>query len=573
MLLKNVRIKNFKCFREKELRFDLGKSTYLIGSNNSGKTAVLLAIKCFFDTDFYNSDFLNKTFFLSKKEGYNKSVIGIEFDLKYISNNKTLRSELMKEYGDSLIITKSFTFRDVSKNIVIEYAIKNKSYEYEELEENIRKFLSKISVSYIHPQEADELLKNAQEKLKNRLLSNWGRRSPITDKLSDLRKNWQEVRDKSNSYLSKSLTTNIQKIWPGSTASVDLPLKIEDIISIAQINFKGSDTLPQVSLSYQGTGAQSTILYQTHFLLDSDRTLHKGFYYPIWLLEEPESFLHADITFKLGQLLNSNLWLSNIQMVVSTHSPLLLATSKINQDKILWDLLENQGLSKSKLASEWSLSEIKEIGTLMGDSNFEVYFDTSMDEEILFVEDKRELTMKKWVEAGFKNVKMLQGYTNILRYLEVIRGMGIKFDYKFHFIVDHDNTIKNFKEYTVENLKCGEVEGFKKFEVRENVWLIVLPENHSVEDLFDEYANHLEECSRQMVDENLKVKATIPHQLSSTCTKIKHNTTLTSLDDVKSYIKNEQEVKDLFWKKVEKDALKFSPKKIESIKKLVENVE
>lgn len=96
---------------------------------------------------------------------------------------------------------------------------------------------------------------------------------------------------------------------------VDLPEKVVDVIAVSEILFKGSSDLPDVSLTSQGTGAQSTILYQTHFLLDSDKTLHRGFYYPIWLVEEPESFLHVDIIFKLGYLLCSDIWLDSYSNV------------------------------------------------------------------------------------------------------------------------------------------------------------------------------------------------------------------------------------------------------------------
>lgn len=62
-MLKKIEISNFMCFRE-PVAIELSQSTYLIGVNNAGKTAVLLALRYFFDeTIFKDESFLNKTAF------------------------------------------------------------------------------------------------------------------------------------------------------------------------------------------------------------------------------------------------------------------------------------------------------------------------------------------------------------------------------------------------------------------------------------------------------------------------------------------------------------------------------
>jgi predicted ATPase len=42
-MLKKLRVKNFKCFRE-EKEFDFGRITLLLGANSSGKSSVMYAV-------------------------------------------------------------------------------------------------------------------------------------------------------------------------------------------------------------------------------------------------------------------------------------------------------------------------------------------------------------------------------------------------------------------------------------------------------------------------------------------------------------------------------------------------
>jgi predicted ATP-dependent endonuclease of OLD family len=234
-LLKSISIQNFKCYRKQQV-FNLAQSNFFIGTNNAGKSAVLKALHCFFDDKQYFSEYINKTELRSKGSGFNKTVIGITFDLNSITT-KILQNKMKHLYGESLVLYKSFTFRESTNIIVIEYILNEEILTYDSLHSDLIEFLSKISVSYIHPQEAKELLEKAQEKLKSRLLSNWGRNAALADTLSQLQKQWSELRKKANTYLSNGLTQSLQNIWPGCETMVDLPEKIEEIIGVSEIIF------------------------------------------------------------------------------------------------------------------------------------------------------------------------------------------------------------------------------------------------------------------------------------------------------------------------------------------------
>ena len=408
-LLKTVKISNFMCFRKSQI-FNLSQGTYLIGANNAGKSAVLLAIRCFFDEKIFNdSIFLNRTEFTSKGKGYNKCKISIEFNFDAVET-KSRRQRLLKKYGKSLWVSKIFTFREVTKTVIVDYEVSGKKVALERLDEDIKKIIDSVSITYLHPQEGSNLLLKAQRKLRDRLLLNWGRRGGVTDSLKRLSSAWEDLRKNANSYLSRALTSSLQEVWPGSQTKINLPRSINDIIAISDISFQGNQKLPEIQLTSQGTGAQSMVLYLTHFLLDSDRSLHRGEYHSIWLLEEPESFLHADLVFKLGKQLNSRHWLDNIQMIVSTHSPIILASSRLAEGRIQWILLHQHAVEKNKKIEYWSTDEIVDIGSRMGDSNFDVYFNASLTyEDLIFLEDKKDITKEAFTNCGIKITKSLGG--------------------------------------------------------------------------------------------------------------------------------------------------------------------
>ena len=197
-LITAIEIINFRCFRHLP-KVSLSKATFVIGPNNSGKTAFLSALDCFFNTPRYNPEYLNKTEFTAKGKGYNRSSIILEFNLDAVSSKKT-RLRMINEYGNILSIAKSFTFKEVSKTVDVLFLIGNSNHSFEQLSLDIQKLLKAVYISYILPQEGDELLRGAQAKLKERLLQNWGRHVTVSKKLSQLQKKWDDLRKTANNY-------------------------------------------------------------------------------------------------------------------------------------------------------------------------------------------------------------------------------------------------------------------------------------------------------------------------------------------------------------------------------------
>ncbi|MEX2304937.1 MAG: AAA family ATPase [Waddliaceae bacterium] len=550
-LIKELKLKNFKCFRKEEV-FSFDKLTYLVGVNNAGKTAALHGILFFFDDNrIEDGSFLNRQEFTRKQTGYNRTEITILFDLGALTT-KTRKKKLIKNYGKQIYITKLISYTPQSGIINVAWAI-NEDKEVEELPKDIRWLLDAVKVTYIHPQEGKKLLKNVQTRLRQRLLANWGRGAALTHNLKELEKKWGETRSAANKYLSKSLTDSVQPFWPNSKVTIVLPKSIKELINIADIGFQGESSLPEIELTSQGTGAQSTILYLAHYLLDSDRSLNKGEYHPVWLMEEPESFLHADLLAKFSKQLNSEKWLQDIQMIISSHSPILMAASRAVGSWTRWTILDDYKVEESVLVSDTSESFVEKMGFLMGDNNFSAYFAVAENNPLTFIEDERKQTIEALCRSNINITKGLGGIAQVDRFLDVIKSTPEFIRSKVYFIVDGDTGLSTIARH----IKGGDAEaksGFKKYKCddAENVFVVQLPEKMIIEDLFDEYEDHLLNCISQIWDDDFNIRGKIPTRLSRVTSKAR-NRTASSKKEQEEIIKNEQDIKDLFWDEVEKE--------------------
>ncbi len=568
-LIDKLTLKNFRGFRNKT-SIGLKQSSYLVGINNVGKTNILHAIKAFFqDTYFSDEMFLNKTEYLGKKGGYNQSEISLSFNLQELTT-RVRKGKLIRSYGDNVEIKKIATFAPTSQTISIKWIINDEEFDSNALPRDIIWLLSSVRVTYIHPQEGQNLFDNVQRRLRDRLLQNWGRNSTLTHQIQDLEASWSEMKKEANKYLSKSLSDSLQEFWPGCKVLVDLPKRVSDIIAVSDINFQGDNILPEIQLTSQGTGAQSTILYLAQYLLDSDRSLNKGEYHPLWLMEEPESFLHADLLFKIARQLNSDAWLNNIQMVISTHSPVLLASSKIVGERVVWNILKGPDNCELVDPLTASIEAIEKIGNLMGDSNFATYFISSQNDKLIFIEDSRPETRLVFEKVGIPVTDGRAGSSEIGRYLDVFAATPGLLKTSAYFILDSDKGKKSIERHLKKSKLVFEENGFKKlsFEHIPNVYIILLRDGETVEDMFSEYDNHVRDCVDLIYDKNFRLREHCPMKLSMAAGCARRHPQ-SDIAGAIQLIKNEQDVKDFFWEKIKKSNLSFKRDDTLAIKKLL----
>jgi len=562
-LLTEISLKNFECFKDK-VSFSLNDATFFIGKNNSGKSSIFRAICVFFGEIDFNYKFLNKTVFRAKKAKNNVSEITITFDLNEIKL-KAFRQRLLKlnKKSAKLTIKAKYTYRQNYTDEVFE--VNGRRHKYEDLNPDIQRLIESVKINYIHPQEGAELLAKAQEKLRRRLLDNWGRSANVSQELNKLNTEWETYSKKANSYLSELLTAKVKSFWGNGEVIINLPKKINEIIKVSEINFKMNRDLPAISLTSQGTGVQQSLLYYASYVLDSDRTLRRNKeYHPIWLLEEPESFLHADMIIKLAKDLTSSEWLANLQILLTTHSGLLLASSINQEDNILWNILTTHNLEVSYNPTKIDNSKINRIGQIMGDPNFEIYF--FVNKTSIFIEDTSKVLIDKLEEEGIV-VKGLWGINEIKKYVQVLRTNNFT---KVFFIVDNDKGYDKIKE-VLEGISQKSLDfDFSEYELENNVHILLLPKDWAMEELFDGFDSFIDEFVPKIIDmKTKKLLISTPTICTKTVTILNRryqNKPVNSVDEVKDELRKDDNIKKEFWKQVENNIFKFKKEIISFLK-------
>jgi len=543
-IIDEVRIRNFKCFRT-EVRIPLTQGTYLAGPNNSGKTAILEALRCFFDDAAFKASYINQTELAAKRKGSNRSDIAVVLNLGAVSG-KDRKKRLQDAYGGTLNVRKAISWREATETTSVDYFCNGQRFVWESLPPDVRGLIESISVSYIHPQEGAELLAKAQDKFKQRLFQNWGRHASVAEQVKSIEVEWDGLRATANSYLSSALTTRLREIWPNAEVVVELPEHIREVVAVSDITFRSSPNLPRISLTSHGTGSQSAILYQTHYVLDSDRSLHRGQYYPVWLIEEPESFLHADIAFQISRLLSSDEWLDSIQMVISTHSPIILAGSTRNPQQTSWVLCDVGNVSAIYKVDAVQEPQINEVGAMMGDGSFGIYFQAGQSDCQVYLEDSRPATVEKIREVGVPNPIPLEGAGDVNRHLLVLSPLGGAAG-QFYFVVDNDNGARELKKWIDEGEEVAVENGWRKLDCGGDCYLILLPHGSAMEHLFDKWPEVLQTALEDLYDLSKKrLKDVSPMDLTRAAGVLR-NSAPADPDLAKTILARQQDVKDRFW--------------------------
>jgi AAA15 family ATPase/GTPase len=572
-IIYQVGIKNFECFRD-EVRINLRDATFLIGENNSGKSSIFRAISLFFEELRFEERCLNKTLYKGKRVGYNISEITLVFDLNSIKTT-ALKDRLLRfnNKNDRLEIKKRFTHRDSGD--IIEFIINGLSYNLDLLPLDFKQLISSIKLNYIHPQEGGELLKRAQIKLRNRLLDNWGRSTVMSREMKSLEEGWEEYRKQASEYLSGLLTENVKNFWGKGEVKINLPKSVKEIIDIGDITFQMDESFPEISLTSQGTGVQQSLLYYASYVLDSDKTMSRNKeYHPVWLLEEPESFLHADMIIKLSKDLTSSSWLENLQLLVTTHSGLLLSNSLKNKEKIVWNLLEEFKIKDSFNPEDIDYKIVNKIGYLMGDSNFDIYFYSSLSK--VFVEDSSNVFVNKLIDVGI-NAKGIGGISELNRHLkamDAVNAISVGKTLKTKFILDGDDGKKEIKSYLTQENLLDKKGGFRRYRISNGSTLIILPEGECAEDLFLEFEDYINEQMHNLCGEDLLLKSSCEGHLSSVYSNLKHkyaSNPIESWEILENKLRKDDLVKNNFWNIVSLNNYSPNPDKIGILKELLQD--
>ncbi|MCP3685968.1 MAG: AAA family ATPase [bacterium] len=354
MKLREITIKNFRCLVD--VTIPISDTTILVGENNSGKTAVLDALKIALtrSTMGRGSPFNEYDYYMSKAKDSPQTSDGIEIELWF-------KEDKSDEWSESLLQALTYIIQtDPEKDLdAIGLRLSSKydattneiipKWEFLTLDgeplggrganpANLRKFLEYIRLFYL------SALRNADNEFSPRSQF-WGRI------LRDLKINeeLQEILSKELAQLNESLLksderlhevrdtlTKIQKIMglgeEQRTSIQALPLKPWDLMSKAEVVVKARGGEVDFPLVRHGQGMQSLsvlFLFQAYLDVLLKPTFQKETE-AILALEEPESHLHPQTTRALAANLNE----LKSQKIISSHSPFFIQEVPLTQIRL-----------------------------------------------------------------------------------------------------------------------------------------------------------------------------------------------------------------------------------------------
>ncbi|TLX48024.1 hypothetical protein C1E24_04265 [Pseudoalteromonas phenolica] len=298
MKIESIKIKNFRTIDE-ELTIDLDGSLTIVGPNSSGKTNILKAVEMLF-TGFENKNkYLFERDFPKKLDSGQTSLVGTfvlddesEEALK-LYNDINLCLETPKSLSRSInvYLTFSRSGKPIYRLFVGEKHNPKKTKEFNSLQNKlINIILDSFVCHYVSS------VKNTHELFNELLLPSI--RSSISEILGEKLPEIHQGLDEISSTIDKQLDLvglghiRAQFKLPNNT--------LENILSSFEYHL--SDPVETI-IESKGMGVQSAAIFAAFsWITKRERDLGKR---SIWLIEEPESYLHPELSSSCNLMLNS----------------------------------------------------------------------------------------------------------------------------------------------------------------------------------------------------------------------------------------------------------------------------
>lgn len=489
MKLTQIRINNFRTISS-EITLDLKTKLTIVGPNNSGKTNILKAIHYFFcslknniyqtnlDSPFTNTletsstttsrTTITGTFFISEKE-----------DSIFLNKFNTLLSYLEKERQISESVTLYLQYSTNNKpfyRFIINEKIKSDKQEIARAlqEELIEYLLDSFSCKYI-PSEKNFndiydlfILPHLRELVGNILQS----------QLEKVYGNLSIISNEINSTISSCGIPDVQCEFgiPGSKLSEAIS-SIDFIVNDGQKTFSNK----------KGSGIQAALLFAclewiTRREAESGNNL-------VWLIEEPESYLHPGLIASCNRILDKIS--ENSTMLVTTHAlgfinnhDRTLGTSR-NSSSTVVHRFSNYSAATSQIRAA--------LGVRFSDyfnlANYNIFVEGETDK--LIIEKVLELVFPTKTKNKFANLRKAKviDLSGVSKLKDFLKSTYSKMREEVHIVIIFDGD--NAGKLAVQDL--SEYFGNKKIQFDSNKQYFVLPHGLPIEGMFtSSWFNELE---------------------------------------------------------------------------------
>lgn len=441
MRLYQLKLKNFKSFKDEQVLNLYGRRYALIGRNNSGKSSLINAINLILGSKDPRYINLDETYYYDTSEELIIELalvtknVGLIWDLPTAQKNKAIFASKFKKDSKSARIT-------LTINQKLDGSIKDK-------------FLMTFGGSRVHQKVADlrnALAKNviatpvrsAKEDLS---ASKWTSYGTLMKSILESSPRYSELQtqlEQLNTLIEDMLNSEKEQILNSS----QIITFIEDIKFQLTKENKPSELLRNLELfvkennkffhiSDTGTGTQSTIIIAILELA----LKHKATKSKLLCIEEPELFIHPQGVRFLSHLIDKIITETDCQVLVSSHSPIFI--SGLDPRSIVRIEKTSTGSLIHQLPGSYNDVDNK-IKRSLNSENAEMFFSSKVvlvegeTEKILFYELSKNLKTEEGADVNyFKNncsVCSVGGKDNIGNYIEILN----KYNIPVKAIVDDD---------------------------------------------------------------------------------------------------------------------------------------
>jgi len=261
--------------------------------------------------------------------------------------------------------------------------------------------------------------------------------------------------------LSEKLTHSVSAFLPQvKKIKLDTRERVERIIRDATTVYVNDGTNTRLQL--KGDGIKSLMAISIIQHTAKQRATTKNI---VLVIEEPESHLHPDAIHKLNEVLREIS--SNSQVIISTHSPLLVDRSNVSRNILV---NKSHALAAQNIASIRNILGVK-IADNLQSANLIILVEGVEDSRTLDIILKQKSSkIKKAIEQGIIRFDTLNGGTNLSYKISLWKNLLCD----VYAFLDNDATgLKAYSEaekkglITLKNITFANAKGFKESELED----------------------------------------------------------------------------------------------------------
>lgn len=406
MIIKKIEIDNFRSINKK-LVIDSKDSALktFIGPNNSGKSNILRALNLFFnvETEPGNQYDPNRDISIGSSKSIN---ITLSFQFaKTVDKNITtfIDKKYPDVFKDYIIPITLRLYPNGSTQYIFTTGKGRKSTAMDDLRQRITDYINCVYIPAIKDYR-NIINRDMMRKIVASTFQGWGR-GRTSKVLGEHKENFQKIMDNLQNILNISGNT-MTEMFKGVISSIQrfdfsLPYdNLEDLLGRLSFQITEEGITEQVSLDSEGSGIQSYTIYSMLKLLHELRptnTFKKSKF--VWLIEEPETFMHHDLQRKTFQKLKE--YGNEGHIFISTHSPIFIDKSDFSNSF----LIKKENSTTATNVTTKNISEVitgslgvgfDELGLF---NRFNVLIEGESDKELIL---------------GLNKLFITKGYTDLL---------------------------------------------------------------------------------------------------------------------------------------------------------------